>query len=50
MAGRKLVVRDRRCALYGGVLCIVAGSLLLHQAYEARGRNRPWAIRLLPGA
>lgn len=47
---RQIVVHDRRLALWGGVAAIVAGSLLLHQAYEARGKSRPWAIRLLPGA
>jgi len=43
------VVRDRQRALYGGVACLVAGSWLLHQAYEARGRTRPWFARFLPG-
>lgn len=47
---RGLVVHDQKLALWGGVLAIVAGSLLLHQAYEARGKTRPWPIKLLPGA
>lgn len=43
------VVADRRWALLLGVLGVTIGSWLLWQAYEARGRTRPVAIRILPG-
>ncbi len=48
MAGRP-VIRDRRTEQLLGVAGIVLGSLLLYDAYEGRGRARPWALRLLPG-
>ena len=41
---------DRQLALYGGIAAITLGSWLLYQAYEARGVQRPFAIRFLPGA
>lgn len=47
---RKPVVRDRDAALWGGVLAIVVGSYLLYDAFEARGRPRPFVTKLLPGA
>jgi hypothetical protein len=47
---RRPIVRDRKAALWGGVAAIVVGSLLLHDAYEGRGKSRPWVTRLLPGA
>lgn len=37
-------------ALTGGILCVVLGSYLLHNAYESRGKRRPWALSFLPGA
>lgn len=43
------VIKDRRAALLFGVLGVAGGSWLLWQAYEARGRTRPLAIRVLPG-
>ncbi len=46
---RRPFVKDRSLALWGGVALLVAGSLLLHDAYEGRGVRRPWASRLLPG-
>ena len=47
---RRPVIPDRRTAQLAGVLCIVAGSLLLYDAYEARGIQKPWIAKLLPGA
>jgi hypothetical protein len=47
---RQPVVRDRDVALWGGMLAIVVGSYLLYDAYEARGRTRPFLTKLLPGA
>lgn len=32
-----------------GIALTVAGSWLLFEGYEMRGRNRPWLTRLLPG-
>lgn len=44
------VLADRRTALVAGIACVALGSWLLYDAYEHRGRTRPWALRLLPGA
>jgi len=43
-------VKDRRTALYLGVGCYVAGSLLLWDAFERRGKGRPFWTKFLPGA
>jgi hypothetical protein len=50
MARRKPYFRNRRTALYLGVAAYVAGSMLLWDAYENRGRQRPYVTKLLPGA
>lgn len=44
------MIRNRDAALYGGILLLIGGSVLLYDAYEARGRSRPWFTKLLPGA
>lgn len=44
------VVRDAGRAKMLGVVCIVAGSWLLYDAYEARGKSKPYAMKWLPGA
>ncbi|MBN9327733.1 hypothetical protein [Cellulomonas sp. 73-145] len=44
------VVTDRRTALVAGLLCVVAGSWLLSQAFEARGRSRPLWARIVTAA
>lgn len=44
------VVHDARTAQLLGVAFVVAGSWLLYDAYEARGRTRPFAFKWLPGA
>lgn len=41
---------DRQTALWLGVGCYVLGSWLLFDAYEARGKAKPWAAKWLPGA
>lgn len=43
-------VRNRELAVYGGIGCVILGSWLLWDAYEARGRQRPFGLKLLPGA
>lgn len=44
------MVKDRQLAQWGGIAALVVGSWLLWQAYEARGRQRPYALKWLPGA
>jgi hypothetical protein len=50
MPRRKPVIKDRRVALYAGLAAYVLGSMLLWDAYENRGKSRPFATKLLPGA
>lgn len=40
---------DRRTAQVAGVLLVLAGAYCLYDAYDARGRSRPFALRFLPG-
>lgn len=46
---RPVLIRDRRIAVAVGAALIVAGAYLLQDAYEHRGRSRPFALRFLPG-
>jgi hypothetical protein len=46
--GHKPWVRDRKVALWGGVIAYTVGTLLVYDAYEGRGRVRPFATRFLP--
>lgn len=46
---KRPVVRNRNTALWGGIALLIAGSWLLYDAYEGRGRQRPFAVRFLPG-
>ncbi len=46
---RRPWIADRRTALYGGMAAYVIGSLLLWDAYENRGKPRPFATKFLPG-
>lgn len=48
MSGRP-VVRDARQAKLLGVVAIVTGSLLLYDAYDARGASKPLWTKFLPG-
>lgn len=43
---RRPVVADRRIALWGGLGLIASGTWLIYQAYEGRGRTRPFLVRL----
>jgi hypothetical protein len=47
--GRRLWFRDRRTALWVGYGAIALGSYALYEAYEKRGRSRPWVSKLAPG-
>jgi hypothetical protein len=50
MQRRGPIIRDRRAALclgYGGIL---VGALALWDAYERRGKRRPFVTKFLPGA
>ncbi|MGW3926342.1 hypothetical protein [Streptomyces sp. NPDC005093] len=44
------VIRDRRAALLVGYGGIVIGALALWDAYELRGKRRPFLTKFLPGA
>lgn len=46
----KPLVRNRDAALYGGVALWVIGAVLLWDAWEHRGRDRPWAFRFVGAA
>jgi len=46
---RKVFVRDRQLALMLGVGMFVAGSVLIWDAYEHRGKGRPFWLKFLPG-
>lgn len=43
------VVANRHLALAAGIAMVVAGAFLLTDAYERRGRRRPFVMRFLPG-
>lgn len=48
MARRAHPIEDRTTELVAGVVLAVVGSFLLWDAYEGRGRPRPFAAKLLP--
>lgn len=45
---RQRIIRDRKVAICVGVAMVVAGSYLVYDAYEGRGRFRPFLMRMLP--
>lgn len=45
----KPVIADRRTAQLAGVAFVFVGAWLLYDAYENRGRSRPFVMKLLPG-
>lgn len=47
MARRKHVIADARHATFLGLVLMAAGAYLLYDAYEGRGRERPFAMRFL---
>lgn len=50
MARKSLLIRDPHLAIVVGVGLYLAGSICLWDAYEHRGKGRPFAMRFLPGA
>lgn len=46
---KKPFFRSRQCALVIGYGGIIVGALALWDAYEQRGRQRPFLTKLLPG-
>lgn len=46
---RRAYIKDRKVALVVGYGGILVGALALYDAYENRGRLRPFATKLLPG-
>lgn len=47
-ASRKARKVDARTLALAGYGTVLAGVWLLHQAYEKRGRSRPWWAHLVP--
>ena len=45
MTGRPWI-QSRETALWLGIACWIAGTVLLRDAFEARGRPRPKAFKL----
>lgn len=43
------IVPDRQAAQLLGVTFVCVGAWLLYDAYDARGRQRPFWLKLLPG-
>lgn len=44
---RPAVIRDRNTELLLGALFFVAGAWMIRDAYEGRGRKRPFAAQLV---
>jgi hypothetical protein len=49
VSGKGPLIPDRRTAQMAGCLMVAGGAYLLWDAYEARGRSRPFWLKLLPG-
>jgi hypothetical protein len=39
------IIRSRKAEIALGVAAFLAGSLLIRDAYDGRGREMPWAFR-----
>lgn len=50
MAPRRAFIANQRTALYLGIGFYLAGTWCLWDAHEHRGKDRPFALRWLPGA
>lgn len=44
---RPALIRDRHVEIGLGVALFIAGAWLVHDAYENRGKKRPFAARLV---
>jgi hypothetical protein len=42
-------IHDRRTEILVAASCLAMGSWLMWDAYDGRGKRRPWALSLLPG-
>lgn len=42
-------IQDRRTEVLVGAVLLIAGSWFMWDAYDGRGRRRPWGLSLLPG-
>lgn len=47
MARRQLVIKNQDTALYAGLALTLAGAWMLREAFEDRGRPRPWLFKIL---
>ena len=47
---KRPLVRDRQTALMLGATAYVVGAVLLWDAFEGRGKGKPFWTKLLPGA
>jgi hypothetical protein len=45
----KVIVKDRGVALWVGYGAIALGTLLLWDAYDNRGRSKPFVAKFVPG-
>lgn len=44
------IFAKREHALYAGVAALMLGAVLLHDAYEGRGVDRPFWVKFLPAS
>ena len=49
MGRQRLLIRNAKTARLIGYGAIIVGSYALWEAYEKRGRGRPFAAKFLPG-
>lgn len=49
MKDRRPLIADQGSAVLAGVACYVLAAYLLWDAFEGRGRHRPFASRVLSG-
>lgn len=48
MSRKRPYIRQRRTALWVGYVGILVGAAALYDAYERRGKERPFISRFLP--
>jgi hypothetical protein len=44
------IFRKANTAAAVGIVLVCAGAYLLHDAYDARGRSKPFLMKFVPGA